>query len=75
MTNSGYASRYEVARYYIEKVGLPNMVLPVCSDFFTAPAKRPYFSAMSNVKLSKTLEQKIPDWQDAIDRFAMRGWK
>lgn len=73
MTNSGYASRYEVARYYIERTGLPNIVLPVSSYFFQTAARRPYFSAMSHVKLSKTLELEIPDWRDAIDRFVKRG--
>lgn len=69
LTNSGYASRYEVARYYIEKTELPNIVLPVSSDFFQTAARRPYFSAMSHAKLSDTLQQNIPDWQNAIDRF------
>lgn len=69
LTNSGYASRYEVARYYFEKLGLSTMLLPVDSDYFPSPAKRPYFSAMSNAKLSALLEYTIPDWQDAVDRF------
>lgn len=69
LTNSGYASRYEVARYYIEKTKLPNMALPVSSDFFKTAAKRPYFSALSHDKLSNALKQEIPDWRDAIDRF------
>lgn len=75
LTNNGYASRYEVARYYVEKARLPNVVLPVSSDFFPTIAKRPYFSAMSNIKLSQTLKQEIPDWQDAMDRFMRRGGK
>jgi dTDP-4-dehydrorhamnose reductase len=72
LTNSGYASRYEVARYFIERLGLHNVVLPVCSDYFSAQAKRPYFSAMSNAKISKTLSLHVPDWKDGIDRFMKR---
>ena len=53
LTNSGYASRYEVSHYFTEKSGLNNIVLPVSSDYFPLPAKRPSFSAMSNSKLSK----------------------
>jgi dTDP-4-dehydrorhamnose reductase len=68
LTNSGYASRYEVARYFLEKIGADNLVLPVNTDLFPSPAKRPYFSAMSNAKLSRALGYKIPDWKDAIDR-------
>jgi dTDP-4-dehydrorhamnose reductase len=69
LTNSGYASRYEVARYFFERLGLNRLILPVSSDYFNAPAKRPYFSAMSNVKLSEELRLNIPDWRDGVDRF------
>jgi len=69
LTNSGYASRYETARYFIEKLYLTNLILPVCSDFFPSSAKRPYFSAMSNAKISKILNISIPDWKDGVDRF------
>jgi dTDP-4-dehydrorhamnose reductase len=69
LPNSGYASRYEVARYYIERLGLKRTVLPVDSIFFNERARRPYFSAMSNKKLSKELGVEIPGWADAVDRF------
>jgi len=69
LTNSGYASRYECARYYIGQMGMDNLVLPVTSDHFPSPAKRPYFSAMSNRKLSRELNVDIPDWQLGIERY------
>jgi dTDP-4-dehydrorhamnose reductase len=69
LTNSGYASRYEVARYYFEKLGLSTLLLPVDSSYFPTPAKRPYFSAMSNAKISSLLGYTIPDWRNAVDRF------
>jgi dTDP-4-dehydrorhamnose reductase len=69
LTNSGYASRYEVARYFIERLGLDNLILPVTSDYFPLPAKRPYFSAMSNLKLSRALGVDIPDWRIGINRY------
>jgi dTDP-4-dehydrorhamnose reductase len=69
LTNSGYASRYEVARYFIERLGWDNLILPVNSDYFPSSAKRPYFSAMSNLKLSKNLDVNIPDWKMGIDRY------
>ena len=69
LTNSGYASRYETARYFVERLGLTHLILPVCSEYFSSPAKRPYFAAMSNAKISKTLNVSIPGWKDGIDRF------
>jgi dTDP-4-dehydrorhamnose reductase len=72
LTNSGYASRYEVARYFAERRSLNNLILPVSSEYFSAPAKRPYFSAMSNAKISEVLRLPIPDWKDGINRFIQR---
>jgi len=72
LTNSGYASRYEVARYFIERLGFTNLILPVSSDYFPTSAKRPFFSAMSNAQISKILGLHIPDWKDGIDRFIKR---
>jgi dTDP-4-dehydrorhamnose reductase len=69
LTNSGYASRYEVSRFFIERLGLNNLVLPVGSDHFPSPAKRPYFSAMSNLKLSKALNVEIPEWKVGIESY------
>lgn len=73
LTNNGYVSRYEVARYYFERLNIPKLILPVNSGFFKTAAKRPYFSAMTNSKLSTALGQEIPDWRDAVDRFIRRA--
>jgi dTDP-4-dehydrorhamnose reductase len=69
LTNSGYASRYEVARFFLERAGMSNLILPVSSEYFPAAAKRPYFSAMSNQKLSETLNVDIPDWKTGIETY------
>jgi dTDP-4-dehydrorhamnose reductase len=69
LTNSGYASRYELAKYYIEKKKLQNIVVPVLMSHFKTVAKRPLFSAMSNQKIQKELGIKIPTWQEGVDRF------
>lgn len=69
LTNTGYASRYEVARYFLERMGLDNLVLPVCTDHFPLPARRPCFSAMSNRKLAAELNVEMPDWKTGVDRY------
>ncbi|MCK5450436.1 MAG: dTDP-4-dehydrorhamnose reductase, partial [Candidatus Omnitrophica bacterium] len=51
LTNSGYASRYELAKYYIQKMKRENFVIPVPGSNFTTIAERPGFSAMSNKKI------------------------
>ena len=69
LTGSGYASRYEVSRYFLERLGMDNLILPVGSDYFPVPARRPYFSALSNQKLANDLNVDIPDWKIGIDRY------
>jgi dTDP-4-dehydrorhamnose reductase len=73
LTNSGYASRYEVARFFIEVTGKDNLVLPVSSIHFPVLAQRPYFSAMSNKKISKLLDIEIPNWRNAVERFVKKS--
>lgn len=73
LTNSGYASRYETARYFIEKLGLTDLILPVCSEYFSSRVKRPYFSALSNARIANILSISIPDWREGVDRFIKRG--
>ena len=69
LTNGGYATRYEVARYFLEKLGMGKLILPVASDYFPMPARRPRFSAMSNHRISEALNFHIPDWRNGVDRF------
>jgi dTDP-4-dehydrorhamnose reductase len=69
LTNGGYCSRFELSRYFLESIGWKGLILPVDSDFFRSDAKRPYFSAMSNKRLSNALTVEIPDWRDAVNRF------
>jgi dTDP-4-dehydrorhamnose reductase len=69
LANSGYAARYEVARYFFEKAGIDCLVLPVNSSVFPSPASRPYFSAMSSSRLTAKIGRDIPHWKNAIDRF------
>jgi dTDP-4-dehydrorhamnose reductase len=69
LTNSGYASRYEWAKYVLKKMNKKNILYPVSKEFFNLPAKRPGFSAMSNVLISKSLEIEIPSWEESVDDY------
>ncbi|GAJ00361.1 unnamed protein product [marine sediment metagenome] len=72
MTNSGYCSRYELAKYFIKKMGMNNVLIPVPVSAFQATAKRPSFSAMANDRISKELNVTIPEWENGVDRFIKR---
>jgi len=72
LTNSGYASRYETARFFLKCLKKDCFVIPVSSDAFPSPARRPFCSVMSNRRLAAALHADIPPWEDAVERFANR---
>lgn len=67
--NSGYASRYEFARYFANATEVDNLIIPVPMKEFKTDAKRPSFAAMSNARISKELDISIPSWQYGVDRY------
>jgi dTDP-4-dehydrorhamnose reductase len=69
LTNSGFCSRYEWAKYVLSVLGIRKFIRPVSMDAFGLPAKRPKFSAMSNESLSARLNIRIPDWEEAVGSF------
>lgn len=72
LTSTGYCSRFELAKYYIEKMGFDCEVIPVPLASFNIRTPRPLFSAMSNQKLSKELKIIIPGWRDEVDKYISR---
>jgi len=69
LTCTGHASRYEIIKYLAAKLGMTNTIIPVASDYFPSPARRPRFSAVSNAKLAKDLGIEIPDWTSGVDWY------
>lgn len=69
ITNSGEASKYEQAKYILEKIGWEGKLNKAKTADFNLPAKRPEYSKLSSEKVEKLLGEKIPTWQSGIDRF------
>ena len=69
ITNSGEASKYEQAKYVLEKIGWEGKLNRAKTADFNLPAKRPEYSKLSSEKVEKLLGEKIPTWQSGIDRF------
>ena len=69
LTNSGYASRYELGRYVAKVLSLDNLIIPVPMSTFPSTLQRPAFTAMSNARLQKHLGLSIRDWRSAVDLF------
>uniref|UniRef100_A0A6M3M601 Putative dTDP-4-dehydrorhamnose reductase n=1 Tax=viral metagenome TaxID=1070528 RepID=A0A6M3M601_9ZZZZ len=69
ITNTGWCSRYEWAKYILKIVGWKGTVEPAKGMDFNTPATRPMFSVLDNFPLLEIADISMPDWQNATDRF------
>ena len=69
ITNDGIASKYDQAKYVLEKIGWKGTLGRAKTADFNLPAKRPAYSKLDSSKVEKLLGEKIPTWQLGIDRF------
>lgn len=69
ISNEGIASKYDQAKYVLEKIGWEGKLNRAKTVDFNLPAKRPEYSKLSSEKVEKLLGEKIPTWQSGIDRF------
>jgi dTDP-4-dehydrorhamnose reductase len=69
LTNNGSCSRYEWALHILDQLGWKGEVLPVSSEEFPSPAKRPAYSVLDNFGSPETLGYSLPDWKDATMRY------
>lgn len=74
-TNEGFCSWYEFACAIFRTAGIDMQVIPVSSKEFNAKAKRPVNSRMSKAKLSEQGFERLPSWEDALERYiaALQG--
>lgn len=70
--NSGVASWYDFAVTIFEeakKLGFPltiDRVVPISTDQYPTPAKRPFFSVLSTAKLSALVGNHPPHWRQSL---------
>ncbi len=75
LTNSGFCSRYEWAKFILQRRGIAKFMRPVSMASFNLPAPRPTFSAMSSARLSEKLGVTIPSWEEAVEAFLRQADK
>jgi dTDP-4-dehydrorhamnose reductase len=71
LTNTGYASRYEWARYVMSVLNMDHTIIPVPMNTFPCKARRPLFVPMSNENLSEKLGIDIPHWKNSVKQYLM----
>ncbi len=69
ISNNGVASKYDQAKYVLDKIGWKGRLERVKTKEFNLPAARPEYSKLDSTKVEKLLGEKIPSWQSGIDRF------
>jgi len=69
ITNSGYCSRYELAKYVLDLIGWKGKLKQALSSDFETDAKRPVFSVLDNYGLEEVSNFSMPHWKDAVKRY------
>lgn len=65
-SNEGVASWYDFAVAIMEEWGTSCKVLPIKTEAYPLPAKRPNFSVMDKTKIKSIFKIEIPYWKDSL---------
>lgn len=68
-TSEGYCSRYEWAKYFLEKMDIKIPVFPCATEEYPTPAIRPLNSILDNRRLKSEGLNIMPNWQKDLDIF------
>ena len=66
---AGYVSRYDMARFIVDKLSMDVDVLPCKTSDFPSPAARPLNSRFDCSKIQALLSEPIENWQKPLERF------
>jgi dTDP-4-dehydrorhamnose reductase len=66
---AGYASRFEVAKFVIEQIGLKVELSPCRSGDYPSPARRPLNSRFNCDKIQAYLDRPIRPWWEPLESF------
>ena len=67
LASADYVSRYDLACYVVQRLGLPVVVRPALTNEFPSPVFRPVFSALSSSLFDRTFELRVPGWREMLD--------
>lgn len=67
-SNEGVASWYDFAKAIMAESKTACKVLPIKTEAYPTPARRPAFSVMDKSKIKNTLEMEIPHWRDSLKK-------
>jgi dTDP-4-dehydrorhamnose reductase len=68
-TCEGSCTWYEFTKEIFRLKGIKTEVIPITSQEYPTPAKRPEYSVLENYLLNHTTDIHFADWKDAIKRY------
>lgn len=71
-TSEGYCTWYELATYFLGKMGFPHSFVPCTTVEYPTPAVRPMNSILENRRLKEPGINLMQDWQSDLDEFVCR---
>jgi dTDP-4-dehydrorhamnose reductase len=71
-TSEGYCTWYEVAEFFLDRMGVEYNIVPCSTEEYPTPAKRPANSILENMRLKKEGINLMPHWKDDIGVFIER---
>lgn len=71
-TSEEYCSWYELATYFLGKMGLPHSLVPCTTAEYPMPAARPMNSILENKRLKEAGINVMQDWKSDLDEFVFR---
>ncbi len=69
-TSEGYCTWYELARAFLDDMGVPNRVIPCTTREYPTPAKRPANSILENRHLKEKGLNVMVDWRKDLKSFS-----
>jgi dTDP-4-dehydrorhamnose reductase len=71
-TAEGWCSRYELARFFLQQMGIDCRIVPCPSNEFPTPAVRPKNSILENKRLKDAGLNLMRPWQEDMAAFAAK---
>jgi dTDP-4-dehydrorhamnose reductase len=68
LTNSGETSWYGFAKEILELSGESCSLVPISTQEYPTPARRPAYSVLNNNKLNQVFKLEMPDWLSSLRR-------
>ncbi len=67
-SNEGVCSWYDLACAVIDYKKLPLKVIPIRTEEYPLPAKRPHYSVLDKAKIKSAFDLEIPHWEQSLRR-------